>query len=63
MRTITNEQMQERIRKGYYIAKYEHRDGTVEYELCKGQGNVAGVTLTEQRANEWIQAGAEVLEF
>lgn len=61
---LTQEEMQEAIRiKKYYVAKYEHRDGTVEYELCKGQGNVAGATLTEERALEWIAAGAELLEF
>jgi hypothetical protein len=62
MRKLEPEKMKEKINKGYYITYYSD---TEQYELShdNSKGYAGGVIITKERAQEWINLGAELLEM
>ena len=67
MKKLSIEQMEAKIaEKKYYITHYTSEKGKAnEWELSHDtkEGYSGGVVITDNRASEWIKAGAEVLEM
>lgn len=67
MKKLSIREMKNRIQKGYYIYKtYDSFKGDYVYELCRdgnlGYSNGNHMIISEERALEWVEAGAELVE-